>query len=178
MNEVFATNANIQRDRKNTSLSPVLSVGALKKKKKACLQTNTEMGGGRWIVLPKSLRKCLAGKHTIQTENGIFFFFPKPISLPLSSTPKLACCHVIDAFLQAPFSSVPHFLSFLFWFSFCLLSASSTYAFSSFSILFTVLFQCPTLVCFFLCCLQCLLLTWSFCMFSWGALDKIFEEVT
>lgn len=35
MNEVFATNANIQRDRKNTSLSPVLSVGAVKKKKKS-----------------------------------------------------------------------------------------------------------------------------------------------
>lgn len=113
--------------------------------------------------------------HNLDREWYFIFFFPKSISLPFSSTPKLACCHVINAFLQAPFSFVPHFLSFLFWFSFCLYSASSTYAFSSFSILFTVLFQCPTLVFFFLCCLQCLLLTWSFCMFSWGELGKIFE---
>lgn len=91
-------------------------------KKKACLQTNTEMGGWGLDCPSKTPDEMSCTKaHNLDREWYFFFFFPKSISLPFSSTPNLACCHVINAFLQAPFSSVPHFLSFLFWFSFCLI---------------------------------------------------------
>lgn len=118
--------------------------------------------------------------HNLDREWYLFFFFSpnqflSPLVLLLTSLAAMLSMHSFKhlfllCLIFSPFSSGFHSVFYL------LLLPMPSPPFLCCS-LFS--FNAQHLCVFFsLCCLQCLLLTWSFCMFSWGEIDTIFEEVT